>query len=151
MVTSRADALEKELYEEKVAHTATKQEVIDLRKHLTDSEQKRKVLEGDMQLLILKCKFLEGDGGDKDCGDKDGGSNDGNMGAVDTEDKALKAALPDAPIHHPEIYNARSTSYMEGQNSLSSANYFVHITNDLSEDNVAASTHGTKRTFDETK
>ncbi|KAI4615714.1 hypothetical protein J4E80_006130 [Alternaria sp. BMP 0032] len=145
MVASRADALEKELYEEKVAHTATKQEVIDLRKHLTDSEQKRRVLEGDNQLLVLKCKFLEGDGEDKDVG-----SSDGDMGAAVTEDEALKAALPDAPIHHPEIYKARSTSHSEGQNSMSSANYLNHITNGLSEDDVAASTHGTKRTFDET-
>ncbi|KAI4639666.1 hypothetical protein J4E93_009020 [Alternaria ventricosa] len=126
MVASRADALEKELCEERIAHTATKQEVINLRKHLTESEQKRRVLEGDMQLVVLKCKFLEGDGGDKD-----GGSCDGDMGAVVTEDEALRAALPDAPIHHPEIYKSRSSSHSE-------------------EDDVAASTHGTKRTFDET-
>ncbi|KAI4952721.1 hypothetical protein J4E91_003193 [Alternaria rosae] len=125
---------------EKEAHCATSQEVINLRKHLKESERKQKVLEGDLQLLVLKCKFQEGDGG----------NSDGDTGAVHTDDKALKSDLPDAPIHHPGMYKAFSTSHSKGPNALSSVNHLDHTAHGLSEDNVAGSTHGTKRTFDET-
>ncbi|KAI4704497.1 hypothetical protein J4E81_001563 [Alternaria sp. BMP 2799] len=147
----RIQALVEELREtikafnrEKEAHSATFQEVINLRKHLKESDRKRKVLEGDVELLVLKCKLLEGDGEDKD-----GGSSDGDMTAVHTDDKTLKSDLPDAPIHHPGMYKAFSASNSEGLNASSSANYLDHTTHALSEDNVAGSTHGTKRSFDE--
>jgi len=142
----RIQALVEELNREREAHSATEQKVINLRKHLRESDRRRKVVEGDNELLVLKCKLLEGDGEDKN-----GGSSDGDMTAVHTDDKALKSDLPDAPIHHPGMYKAFSASHSESLNASSSANYLDHTTHALSEDNVAGSTHGTKRTFDEAK
>ena len=152
MVANRAEALAEELHESKQAHkkdkealTASKLEVINLRKQLRMSEHRQKVAEGDLQLLVLKCKFREGDG---ECFE--------GVEAVHTDDKALKAILPDAPVHPPEMYKARSDRNSKIQNTAPSVNtepgrHLNHLVPDLEDEDTADSSHGTKRKFDEAK
>jgi len=152
MVVTREQALEKELRDitralekEKEAHTTTIQELGRTRLILQEVKRTSRAERADLELITLKCALLQQDAEGK-----------AGKGAVHTDDKNLRGMLPDAPVHPPAKYGARSIPPPSAfDHSLpphsGPDNHHGERSDRLGDDVAAGSTRGTKRTVDEMK
>jgi len=152
MVVTREQALEKELRDitralekEKEAHTTTIQELGRTRSILQEVKRTSRAERADLELMTLKCALLQ-----------QNAEGNAENGVVHTDDKNLRGMLPDAPVHPPAKYGARSIPPpSDFDRSLpphsGPDNHHGERSDRLGDDMAARSTRGTKRTVDEMK